>query len=130
RNHYRRLVVADGVLAPLPDPPPRRGWTFDAPFGEQPMVAMPFSEVITLSRHLPARRIEAYLNLRALQDVRDPATPPPVASDDSGRSAQRFAMAVEVRRGDEVRGAAAGGRDIYAVSAPLVVEAAERVLGG
>ncbi len=130
RNHYRRLVVADGALAPLPDPPPHREWSFAAPFGGQPMVAMPFSEVITLSRHLPARTIEAYINTRALQDVRDPDTPMPVASDDSGRSAQRFAMGVQVRRDGEVRRAEASGQDIYAVSAPLVVEAVERVLAG
>jgi len=130
RNHYRRLVVADGVLAPPPDPPQRRQWSFAAPFGGQQMVAMPFSEIITISRHLPARTIDAYINTRALQDVRDPDTPTPVASDDSGRSAQRFAMGVEVRRDGEVRRAEASGQDIYAVSAPLVVEAVERVLAG
>jgi hypothetical protein len=130
RNHYPRLVVSDGALAPMPDPSPRRNWSFAPPFGEQAMVAMTFSEVITLSRHLPAGTIESYINTRALQDVRDPATPVPVASDDSGRSSQRFAMGVEVRRGGAVRRAEASGQDIYAVSAPLAVQAVERIVAG
>jgi hypothetical protein len=37
---------------------------------------------------------------------------------------------VVVRSGDEQRRAVASGRDIYAVTAPLVVEAAARILAG
>jgi hypothetical protein len=51
-----------------------------------------------------------------------------VPADKRGRSAQEFLMEVEVRKGSEERCAIAAGRDIYAVTAPIVVEAAERIL--
>ena len=70
------------------------------------------------------------MNLAPLRDLRDPATPAPVAADDSGRSAQCFTVVVRVRRGDRARRATASGRDIYAVTAPLLVEALQRILDG
>lgn len=130
RNHHPRLVVAGGRLAPLADPAPTRDWTFPAPFGTQAMVALPLSETITISRHLRVRELHAYMNLAPLQDLRDPATPAPVASDAQGRSPQRFVLDVVVRKGGQARRATASGRDIYAITAPLVVEAMERVLDG
>jgi hypothetical protein len=130
RNQFRRLVVSQGQSVFLPDPPPVREWCFAPPFGRQSMVAMPFTEVITIPRHLKTGSLDSYINRVALEDIRDPSTPPPVASDDAGRSSQRFAMDVRVRRGEELRRAEASGQDIYAVSAPLVVEAIERILAG
>ncbi len=70
------------------------------------------------------------MNLAPLRDLRDPATPAPVATDDSGRSAQRFVVDVRVRRGNHACRAIASGRDIYAVTAPLLVEALQRILDG
>lgn len=130
RNRFPRLVVSQGQPALLPDPPPIREWSFAPPFGCQSMVALPFTEVVTIPRHLKTGSLDSYINLPALQDIRDPSTPPPVASDDAGRSTQRFAMEVKLRRGGEFRRAVVSGQDIYAVSAPLVVEAVERILGG
>lgn len=71
-----------------------------------------------------------YLNERGLDDVRDPTTPTPEAADAEGRSSQRFTMAARVRRGGAQRQALASGQDIYAVTAPLVCEAVERLLSG
>jgi hypothetical protein len=48
----------------------------------------------------------------------------------SGRSDQLFLMDVIARRGREERRATPRGRDIYAISAPIVVEAATRILDG
>lgn len=130
RNTARRLVVSGSRLVPLADPPPRRPWAFPAPFGEQEMVALPFTEIATMSRHLRAREIHSFLNLAPLADLRDPATPPPEAADASGRSGQSFLVEVIVRRSGEERRAVARGRDIYAITAPLVVEAVARILAG
>jgi hypothetical protein len=130
RNHQRRLVVSEGRLTPLADVPATRDWIFPAPFGVHAMVAVPLSETITISRHLRVRELHSYMSRNALDDIRASDTPPPVASDASGRSAQRFAMEVVVRRVDEVRSALASGRDIYAFTAPLVAEALERILDG
>jgi short subunit dehydrogenase-like uncharacterized protein len=130
RNVGRRFVVSDGALGFLPDPPPLRTWPFPDPFGTQEVVGLGFSEIITISRHLRVPEVHAFMNLRPIQDVRDPDTPPPTAADDTGRSSQVFLMDVIVRKGDARRRVWARGRDIYAVTAPLVVEATERVLGG
>ena len=130
RNTAARLVVDDHRLVAMPVPAASSTWTFDAPHGEQSMVELPFSEVITISHHLRARSVRAHLARAALDDLRDAATPPPVPTDAAGRSAQRFEMVVEARHGESTRRAVARGQDIYAVSAPLIVEAAVRLMRG
>lgn len=70
------------------------------------------------------------MNLAPLADLRDPNTPAPEASDATGRSSQRFAIEVVAHRGQQTRRAIASGQDIYAVTAPLVVEAMERIVEG
>ena len=130
RNTAKRLIVTGGEPAPLPDPAPAPTWTFPAPFGTQPMVAMPFSEVITIARHVRVGELRTYLSTAPLADLRDPDTPPPSPADESGRSAQRFVVEVVVRRDGRDRRLSASGRDIYAVSAPIVAEGVERVLTG
>jgi NAD(P)-dependent dehydrogenase (short-subunit alcohol dehydrogenase family) len=127
RNTVPRVVVSNGVMTPLANPPPTRHWEFSEPFGTQEVVALPLSEMITLSHHLQVPEIHAYMNLHPLKDLRDPTTPAPIAADSSGRSMQTFLLDVVVRKGDQLRSAAATGRDIYAVSAPLIVEAAVRI---
>ncbi|WP_202845106.1 saccharopine dehydrogenase NADP-binding domain-containing protein [Luteimonas saliphila] len=126
RNTFPRVVVEDGRLVPLA----ARGcrWDFGPPRGAEDMEAMPFSEIVTLAHHLPARRIDAWLGTRALRDIRDPATAPPTAVDSLGRSAQRFTMQVALEDARGTRRASAHGQDVYAVSAPLVVEAAKRLM--
>ncbi len=130
RNHHRRLVVTNGKLEPLADPAPSREWTFPAPFGTQDMVALPLSEIITLSRHVPSIEVHSYMNLTPLRDLRDPHTPPPSPSDSDGRSCQIFMVDTLVCRKGQTRRACAHGRDIYAVTAPLVVEAMQRIDDG
>ena len=68
--------------------------------------------------------------LAPLRDIRAEDTPEPVPADADGRSAQSFLVEAVVTRGNETRRAVAGGRDIYAVTAPLVVEALARMLQG
>ncbi len=128
RNTAPRLTIAGGALRPVADPAPTVVWPFAEPFGAQAMVELPFTEAVLIGRHLHVGELHTYLNTAPLRDLRDGATPPPVAADASGRSAQRFRVEAEVRLGGAVRRAAARGRDIYAVTAPLVVEAVARVL--
>lgn len=128
RNTATRLIVRNGVLAPMPSPPPTSLWRFPEPFGSQPVTCVALSEIIMLSRHANAHAITSYMTLKPLADLADKTTPPPRGSDAFGRSDQLFAMSVRVRRGAELREATVGGRDIYAVSAPLVAEACVRLL--
>jgi short subunit dehydrogenase-like uncharacterized protein len=128
RNTAPRQVIASGQLAPLPNPAPRATWTFPAPFGAQAMIEVPFSEVVVIARHLKTARLDTFLSDTALKDVRDAATPPPEAADESGLSAQRFVVEAVVRRAGQTRRAVATGRDIYGFTAPLVCEAVQRLL--
>lgn len=130
RNTVARLVVADGRLAPLASPAPTRTWSFPEPFGEQDVVALPFSEIITIASHLQASTVGSWFSTAPLADLRDPDTPAPEAIDDSGRSAQRFVVDVVARAADGERRITVTGQDIYAVTAPIVVEAAVRLLDG
>lgn len=128
RNRVPRVVIENGDLVPMMPSATKISWTFDAPHGLQSMEEMPFSEIITISRHLHVRKLRAYLNAASLDEIRDAATPQPVAVDTQGRSAQKFAMEVVAHDGAYTRRAVARGQDIYAVTAPLVVEAAARML--
>jgi len=128
RNRVPRVVVENGQLVPMVVPPRSLDWFFGAPDGMQPMVELPFTEIITISNHLEVRSLHSYLNAAALNDIRDASTPPPTAIDAQGRSAQRFAMDVIAVGANGTRRATARGQDIYAVSAPIVAEAAARIL--
>lgn len=128
RNKVPRLVVTNGRLAPLAPSAEVPDWAFSPPLGNQPMVELPFSEVITMAHHLKVGAIRSLLNRSALADIRDASTPPPTAADDSGRSAQRFELAVRLVQGGVTRMAGVRGQDIYAVTAPIVIETALRLL--
>jgi len=130
RNTATRLVVDGGRLVPVHSPAPVRDWDFPAPLDRQVVTGMPFAEIVTMARHLAASRIGTYLSAVALDDIRNPATPAPQAVDEDGRSAQQFVVDVVVRRGTQERRISAAGRDIYAVTGPLVAEAARRLMDG
>jgi uncharacterized protein YbjT (DUF2867 family) len=129
RNTARRLIVADGQLLPVPEPPADLVVELPEPFGRQEIVEVPLSEVVTITRHLRVGQLHSYLNQAPLRDLHDPTTPPP-RIDESGRSTQMFLVDVRLRRDAEVRYGIVRGQDIYAVTAPLVCEATERILNG
>jgi hypothetical protein len=129
RNHGPRFVFSNGSLT-RGELPPERTWGFPPPFGEQEVVPLPLAETIVIPRHLRVRDLRMFLSSAPIAELRNPDTPPPSPSDETGRSAQIFTMDVVVRRGAEDRRLIVRGRDIYAVSAPLVVEAMERIVAG
>jgi short subunit dehydrogenase-like uncharacterized protein len=128
RNTARRVVVSEGRLVPLPAPPPRGRWRFPGPIGDLPVAAVPLSEIITISKHIAATRIESFLNEAPLRDLATPEKPPYPCDEVRGNSTQTFVMDVAVTCDGESKRIAAFGRDIYAVSAPLIVEACMRLL--
>jgi len=130
RNRAVRWIVEEGELRPLPDPAPTRVWNFPSPLGTQDTVMLTLSEIVSIARHLRVSEVRSYMNLAPLRDLRDPSTPTPVAADERGRSSQQFVLDACVQRGDQVRRATVQGRDIYAATAPLIVEALDRVLAG
>ncbi|RAO55059.1 hypothetical protein LUPAC06_04361 [Micromonospora saelicesensis] len=108
---------------------PRMDWDFPAPLGRRTVLGeFTMADVVTIPRHLVIPEIRTYMTVDATTDLA--AASAPVAVDELGRSAQTFTVDVIVRRGDARRRVVATGRDIYAVSAPLAVEAVRRVLDG
>ncbi|MBB4235000.1 saccharopine dehydrogenase family protein [Rhizobium esperanzae] len=130
KNTARRLAVNGGQLEPVGQPPAERISTLPEPFGQQTFVELSFSEVPLIARRLQTKELHTFLGTTALRDVRDPSTPPPQPVDETGRSAQRFAVEVIVSQGDVRRRIVAQGQDIYAVTAPIICEAVQRVLSG
>ena len=130
RNTGPRYVVSNGQLVPVQSPPVEKQWNFGDRIGRQPVKEVALSEIILIHRHVKIRELHNYISENALRDIHDAATPTPKAVDESGRSAQQFVVAVAITRAGGIRTITARGRDIYAFSAPLVCEAAERLLNG
>ena len=129
RNTRPRVVIRGGRLVPF-EPAAPRPWDFPPPLGTMQVESMPFSEMITLERHLRLGEVVSLLTTSSLADLRDGATPPPDAVDGLGRSPQRFVVDARVLRADDERRALMSGRDIYAVTAPIAVEGVERLRDG
>ena len=129
RNHHPRVVVRDGEFAPV-EPEAALTHDFPEPIGFRTVQAVPLSEIVTISRHLSARKIDAYLSTNSLADLRNESLAAPRPADEKGRSEQQFCMEARVRRGEETRTLAAWGTDIYAVTAPLLIEAVDRITTG
>jgi len=123
RNIYSRRIIHEGKLIPIPSPAPAGRWNFPPPLGDQPVICVALSEIVLIARHIAARSVTSFMNEQPIEDLHDAGTPPPIADDGEGRSAQRFFMEVRVTAGGEESRAMASGRDIYAVSAPLAVNA-------
>lgn len=129
RNHYQRFVFLNGELQPLQAGEPIK-WDFPKPMGTIEMMAVPLTEIITISRHLNVKNINTYISLNAIEDIRNSKTPEPNPTDQKNRSSQLFCMEVVAINGNTKRKIIAQGRDIYAVTAPLVVEAIKRIIAG
>lgn len=110
---------------------PTLDWNFPEPFGTQTvMEEFTTADIATISRHLRTPEIRTYITLALLKDLDDPDLSPPVAVDERGRSSQTFLVEAIARLGSAERRAAASGRDMYAITAPIVVEATTRILDG
>ncbi|MEV6579944.1 saccharopine dehydrogenase NADP-binding domain-containing protein [Streptomyces sp. NPDC051582] len=131
RREGRRLVYADGRLELRTDAAPTGQWTFPAPVGERAVIGeFTTTDSVTIAHHLSAPGIRTFMTVDAVREVLAPEAAAPEPVDDRGRSAQTFLVEVTVRAGATRRRAVARGQDIYAVTAPLVVEAVSRVLAG
>jgi hypothetical protein len=131
RRDGRRVRYTNGRLEYRDDEPPTLNWPFPQPMGPRAVVGeFTMADVVTVPSHLSVPEVVTYMTVGAAMDVSAPDTPAPVPADERGRSAQTFLVDVVVRSGGAERRAVAGGQDIYAVTAPLVVEAVGRNLTG
>lgn len=127
RNHYQRFVFANGLLEPLEAGTPVN-WSFPKPINTKEMIRVPLTEIITISKHLNVKNINTYISLNSIEDIRNAETPEPKPTDKKNRSSQQFCMQVVATDNKKSRTIMAQGQDIYAVTAPLVVEAIKRIL--
>jgi short subunit dehydrogenase-like uncharacterized protein len=129
RRKGQRLVFRNGRLELRADDAPATEWSFPAPVGKQAVIAeFTTADSVTMSRHLKFASLGEYMTSAPLKDLGDRDLSLPQAVDARGRSAQTFLVEAVIRRGSEKRLAVATGQDIYAVTAPLIVEALRRVL--
>ena len=131
RRNGRRIAYTGRQLQFRDGEQPRAQWAFPAPIGSRPVIGeVTMADSATIPTHLDVPEISTYMSSSALDDLAAPDARGPVAVDERGRSAQTFLVEVVARSGDGERRAVASGQDIYAVTAPLVVEATCRVLAG
>ncbi|MGP4110276.1 saccharopine dehydrogenase family protein [Streptomyces sp. 4N509B] len=131
RRDGRRVRFANGTLEYRDDAPPTLRWPFPEPMGAREVIGeFSMADVVTVPSHLHIPEVRTYMTTEAARDLSAPDTPAPAAVDEHGRSAQTFLVDVLVRSGGDERRAVASGRDIYAVTAPLAVEAVDRILTG
>ncbi|MGW4214829.1 saccharopine dehydrogenase [Lentzea sp. NPDC004789] len=120
RRAGRRVRFRDGALQYHSDPPQTLHWNF--PSGPREVIAeFSMADIVTIPSHLQIPSVTSYMSTTAangLTKAADRTTP------------ETFEVDVRVRRGNEERRMTAAGRDIYAASAPLAVEATERLLTG
>lgn len=131
RRAGRRLRYRAGELQYHDDQPQQQDWDFPEPMGRRAVIAeFTMADVVTIPSHLAVSEVRTYMAVEAAQDLSNEGTPEPVAVDAQGRSDQTFVVDVLVRVEGVERRVSASGQDIYAITAPLAVEAIQRILTG
>ncbi|MBL1082286.1 saccharopine dehydrogenase NADP-binding domain-containing protein [Streptomyces actinomycinicus] len=131
RRDGRRVRYTNGRLEHRHDAAPTLQWPFPDPMGPRSVIGeFTMADVVTIPSHLPIPEVCTYMTVEAASDLAAPDTPAPAAVDERGRSEQTFLVDVVVRSAGAERRAVARGQDIYAITAPLVVEAVDRILTG
>ncbi|MCO1594026.1 saccharopine dehydrogenase NADP-binding domain-containing protein [Micromonospora sp. RHAY321] len=133
RRDGHRVRYTDGRLDYYVDERdlPTLTWDFPTPVGTRTVLGdFTMADVVTVPSHLSIPEVRTYMTTDAANDLAAPDAAAPSAVDERGRSAQTFTVDVIVRSGDTQRRVVASGQDIYAISAPLAVEAVRRILAG
>ena len=131
RRNGRHVRYANGQLEYHDQASPTLKWLFPDPMGTRAVIGdFTMADAVTIPSHLPVPTVHSYMTTEAAGDLATPDTPAPTPVDEHGRSAQTFLVDVVVRSGDAERRGVARGQDIYAVTAPLAVEAVHRILTG
>ncbi|MDG4826291.1 NAD(P)H-binding protein [Asanoa sp. WMMD1127] len=132
RRDGRRVRYTGGKLdyhtadAPLPT----LDWDFPGLGRRTVLGDFSMADIVTVPHHLAIPEVRTYMTTEAAGDLAALDHRAPTAVDERGRSDQTFTVDVVVRRGATRRRITASGQDIYAVSAPLAVEAVHRLRTG
>ncbi|WP_418190835.1 saccharopine dehydrogenase family protein [Amycolatopsis albispora] len=127
RRGGKRIRYAGGKIEYRDDALPTLDWDFPEPLGTRPVLGeFSMADIVTVPSHLPVREVRTYMTTNAAADLSTSDSAPPA----DGPSDQTFVVDVLVRYGGDERRVSVSGQDIYAVSAPLAVEAVQRILNG
>ncbi|MFD9306467.1 saccharopine dehydrogenase NADP-binding domain-containing protein [Streptomyces sp. NPDC060048] len=131
RRAGRRVRFTGGALQYHDDTAREQDWLFPEPLGRRAVIAeFTMADVVTVPSHFTVPEVRTYMAVEAARDLAGKDTPEPEPVDGLGRSDQVFVVDVLIRAGGVERRASARGQDIYAITAPLVVEAVQRILAG
>ncbi len=126
RNTAERLIFSEGQLIPKTDVDSFNK-LFPEPIGEVLMVSLPLTEVVTISRHIKVTNVQAFLSKNSLDDLKNTSNPETPVIEDENALAQSFYLQVELRAGHGKRIIAVKGKDIYAFTAPVILEIVRRM---
>jgi saccharopine dehydrogenase-like NADP-dependent oxidoreductase len=128
RRAGRRVRFRNGALEYHDGKPTQQEWVFPEPLGRRAMIAdFSMADLVTVPSHVDVPDVRTCMTLEAAAHVASPDTPAPGTQ---GSPDQTFVVDVLVRADGVERRATARGRDIYAVTAPLAVEAVRRLIAG
>ncbi|MEV6719004.1 saccharopine dehydrogenase [Lentzea sp. NPDC051208] len=120
RRDGQRVRFHDGKLTYHSDTAPVLTWEFSD--GTRQVIGeFSMADVVTVPSHLRIPSVTNYMSTEAATGLQTAQT---------RQEPETFEVDVRVRRATEERRLTASGKDIYAVSAPLAVEATERLLSG
>jgi hypothetical protein len=120
RRGGRSVRFRDGALEYHNATPTTVNWPF--PSGPREVVAeFTMADVVTVPSHLAIPSVTTYMSVSAADGLH---------SGTERHDAETFEVDVVVRQGSAERRLTVTGQDIYAVTAPLAVEAVERLLTG
>lgn len=120
RRNGRHVRFRHNELEYHDDELPREKWDF--PQGPREVLGdFTMTDVVTIPSHLAVPEVRTYMTVDAARDLSNGAM---------RDEAETFVVDVLVRKGTAERRISASGQDIYAVTAPLAVEAVHRILTG
>ncbi len=120
RRGGRRLRYRDGELQHHDEALPTLTWDF--PAGPRQVIAgFSMADIVTIPSHRQVSSVTSYMSTSAATGL---------ATATTRQQPETFEVDVRVRQADKERRLTATGHDIYAATAPLAVEAVERLLTG
>jgi short subunit dehydrogenase-like uncharacterized protein len=124
-----RWAWRDGGLELITDEPRYRHHDYPSPRGSTPVMEdYPLPEAITVPRNTGARNVHVLMAAATLQEMFSPHVPAPDSVSDEQRANSRFTIVATARDADRERRVHVTGRDIYGITAPIIVAATKAVL--
>jgi hypothetical protein len=129
RRDGGRPIFTEGTLACTHEPASTVEWEFPTPIGRQPAASeFTVADTVTIACLVKVQEFVSYMPTKAIADLGG-GTVRPSGDANVQPSHQRFVLLATASRGGMVRGCTIRGGDIYAITAPLVAEAAEFAIG-